>query len=373
MKRKITILHTIETAGPGGAETVLLNLVSHLDASRFQSLVLLPDKDWLFERLQEAGVPAFVARSEAWYDLRLLGRMAKLARQVKADLIHSHLPDQNFYSCLVGWPTRRKVVVTYHGSQFLSGQEDAKSAGKLWFVKRTASRVVAVSEYLKEMLIRAGFPRDRVIRIYNGIACSRFAAPEAGRFRAELGLQNGTKLVGMVANLRASKGYDHFVHTARLVTDAMPKVRFVAIGKTNGPNYGELVRLIRELGLEDRFLLLGFRRDVPEILADLDVFVLSSINEGFSLATIEAMAAAKPVVVTRSGGPQEIVEDGQTGFLVPSADPVALAEKICHVLSDRELASGLGRRAQAMVQTKFTLQAMIGQYQKLYESCLTAS
>ena len=130
---------------------------------------------------------------------------------------------------------------------------------------------------------------------------------------------------------------------------------------------------LRELGLEDRFLLLGFRQDVPEILADLDVFVLSSINEGFSLATIEAMAAAKPVVVTRSGGPEEIVEDGQTGFLVPSADPVALAEKICHVLSDRELASGLGRRAQAMVQTKFTLQAMIGQYQKLYESCLTAS
>src|SRR5204862_193720 len=95
---------------------------------------------------------------------------ASLRCRSKHQQVHSHLPDQNFYSCLVGWPTRRKVVVTYHGSQFLAGKEDAKSAGKLWFVKRTASRVVAVSEYLKEMLIRAGFPKDRVIRIYNGIA-----------------------------------------------------------------------------------------------------------------------------------------------------------------------------------------------------------
>src|SRR5207237_538470 len=178
---------------------------------------------------------------------------------------------------------------------------------------------------------------------------------------------NGMKLVGMVANLRASKGYDHFVRTARLVTDAMPKVRFVAIGQTNGANYGELVRLIRELGLEDRFLLLGFRQDVPQILADLDVFVLSSLTEGFSLATVEAMAAGKPVVVTRSGGPEEIVEDEQTGFLVPPADAAALARRICDVLQNGQLASALGRRAQAMVQTKFGLRRMVREYEALYE------
>src|ERR1051326_3943276 len=142
MTRKLIILHTIETGGPGGAETVLLNLVSHLDASRFESVVLIPTKNWLYEQLQQVGMRTIVASSKGWYDVSLLRRMASLAHEVKADLIHSHLPDQNFYSCLAGWPMRRKVVVTYHGSQFLSGQRDAKSAGKLWFVKRTASAVV---------------------------------------------------------------------------------------------------------------------------------------------------------------------------------------------------------------------------------------
>jgi glycosyltransferase involved in cell wall biosynthesis len=288
-------------------------------------------------------------------------------------LIHSHLPDQNFYSCVAGWPIRRKVVVTYHGSQFLSGKQDVKSAGKLWFVKRTASAVAAVSEYLRKMLISAGFPKEKVVRIYNGIAYRRFAEPEPGRLRTELGLQNGTKLVGMVANLRVSKGYDYFVRTARLVADKIPNVRFVAIGQTNNGSYGELVRLLRELGLEDRFLLLGFRPDVPEILADIDVFVLSSISEGFSIATIEAMAAGKPVVVTRSGGPEEIVENGETGLLVPPAEPKALAEQVCRVLEDGNLASDLGRRAQAVVRTRFTLEAMVGAYENLYARCLSVS
>jgi len=373
MTRKLTILHTIETGGPGGAETVLLNLVSHLDASRFQSLVLVPTKDWLYEQLQRLGVPTVVARSEAWYDLRLLSRMAKLARKMKADLIHSHLPDQNFYSCVAGWPIHRRVVVTYHGSQFLLGKQDAKSAGKLWFVQRRASAVVAVSDHVKEMLINAGFRKEKVVRVYNGIAYRRFAEPETGRLRTELGLHNGTRLVGMVANLRVSKGYAHFVRTAQLVAKQIPDVRFVAIGQTNDESYGELLQLIRDLGLQDRFLLLGFRDDVPEILADLDAFVLSSTTEGFSIATIEAMAAAKPVVVTRSGGPEEIVVNGETGFLVPAADPAALAERVCQVLTDRALASDLGRRAQAIVRQKFTLEAMVSAYESLYMRCLNAS
>jgi glycosyltransferase involved in cell wall biosynthesis len=124
------------------------------------------------------------------------------------------------------------------------------------------------------------------------------------------------------------------------------------------------------LGLKDRFVFLGFRADVPEILADLDVFVLSSVSEGLSIATIEAMAAGKPVVVTRSGGPREVVEDGRTGLLVPPADPKALASRICELLRNPDLATTLSRNARAEVDSKFSLARMIREYESLYERCL---
>jgi glycosyltransferase involved in cell wall biosynthesis len=127
---------------------------------------------------------------------------------------------------------------------------------------------------------------------------------------------------------------------------------------------------MKDLNLEDHFSLLGFRGDVPQILADLDVFVLSSVSEGLSIATIEAMAAGRPVVVTRSGGPQEIIEDRRTGLLVPPGDASALASGICEVLASSELASALGRNAQMLVEGKFSLKNMISSYESLYERCL---
>jgi glycosyltransferase involved in cell wall biosynthesis len=370
--RKHTILHTIETAGPGGAETILLNLAAQLDASRFRSVVLIPRRDWLYQRLQEAGIRTLVARSQAWYDFRLLRSLVKLARREKVDLIHSHLPDQNFYGCLAGRLTGRKTVVTYHGSQQLSVNGGTRSASKLWFVRHTAAAAVAVSDHVRKMLENVGFPKEKIVRIHNGIECSRFDATTPGGLREQLGYQNGTRLVGVVANLRDSKGYDYFVRAARLVADSVSDARFVAVGEIDTRSHRELWGLVRQLQLQDRFCFLGFRPDVAQILADLDVFVLSSVSEGFSLATVEAMAAGKPVVVTRAGGPEEIVEDEQTGFLVPPADAAALARRICDVLNNRDLASALGRRAKAMVQTRFGLRHMVSEYEALYERCLSA-
>lgn len=110
-----TILHTIETGGPGGAETVLLQLASHLDPARFRSIVLISQDGWLNGQLHARGIPTTLVDCKAWYDLRLPRAMTALIRQEKVDLIHSHLPDQNFYSCLVGALTRCRPIVTYHG------------------------------------------------------------------------------------------------------------------------------------------------------------------------------------------------------------------------------------------------------------------
>lgn len=367
-----TILHTIETGGPGGAETVLLELASRLDPNRFRSIALLPGGHWLPQQLESRNIPVIIAKSDAWYDLSLLRAMAKTIRKENVDLIHSHLADQNFYSCLIGCLTGCKAIATYHGTLRLSGRNGLRRSIKSWVVRHSAVAVVVVSDYLQQSFKAAGFPAQKMVRIYNGVDLDRFSPHQGGRLRAELSLEGTAKLVGMVANLRRSKGYEHFVQAARQVADCIPEARFIAVGEIEETIAERMRELLRRLGLEERFFLLGFRSDIPQILRDLDVFVLSSTDEGLSIATIEAMAAGKPVVVTRSGGPQEIVEDGETGFLVPPADPEALAAKICEVLRHPDVGARLGARARGEVVGRFTLTKMVGEYESLYERCLEA-
>jgi glycosyltransferase involved in cell wall biosynthesis len=185
-----------------------------------------------------------------------------------------------------------------------------------------------------------------------------------------LGCAHGTRLVGMVANLRRDKGYEFFVRAARSVAHRLPQAHFVAVGEGSARDLEQLQALVRELGLSGRFSFLGFRPDIPEILSELDVFVLSSTSEGFSLATVEAMAAGRPVVVTRSGGPEEIVEDGRSGFLVPPADSEGLASKVCEVLAHPLLAEELGRNARRRAEERFSLRRMLAEYENLYQRLL---
>ena len=360
--RRSTILHTSETGGPGGAETVMLNLASGLDPEKFRSIALVPCEGWLQRSLADRQIPVFTAQSKGWTDLTLPRVMAQLVEEQQVDLIHSHLPDQNFYSSLVGRRKRRPVVATYHGALDVTS---SKQRLKFWVVSRLCSAGVAVSDYLGRAMVEGGFPGEKLHRIYNGIDPQRFQAAPTGRLRAELGCSNGMKLVGMVANLRGPKGHDYFVRAAAHVLKVRPETWFVAVGDIDPVIERHVMRQAQELGVADRVRFLGFRRDVPQILVELDVFVLSSITEGFSIATIEAMAAARPVVVTRSGGPQEIVEDGRTGWLVPPADDCALAEKICDVLADGVRAGEMGEHARLAVQERFSVRNMVAEYSRL--------
>jgi glycosyltransferase involved in cell wall biosynthesis len=374
--RKYTILHTIETAGPGGAETVVLDLAARLDPQRFRSIALLPEASWLGRQLEQRGVPTVIATSGRWYDFRLPRAIARAVKQENVDLIHSHLPDQNFYSCLAAKMTGCKVAVTYHGPVELADAHRLKSAIKLWVVRNSASAVVVVCDFVRDMLARVGFDKGKIVRIYNGVNLQKFSGNGRGRLRAELGLQNGdngencAKLVGMVANIRQSKGYEYFIRAAHTVAQHNPEARFVAVGDVKTTLAEPLRKLLQELALEERFRFLGFREDVPAILKDLDVFVLSSTSEGFPLVTLEAMAAGKPVVVTRCGGPQEVVEDGRTGTLVPIADADALASGISGFLSDPARAAQFGASGREKVEREFSISRMVEQYEQLYERLL---
>jgi glycosyltransferase involved in cell wall biosynthesis len=218
----------------------------------------------------------------------------------------------------------------------------------------------------------AGFPKDKIAMIYNGVDVYRYSASHTGELRSLLGVGQETPVVGIVANIRASKGYEYFIRAARLVVDEMPGVRFVSIGDPGRELSPRMNALVSELGLEADISFLGFRDDVPSMLADFDVFVLSSLDEGFPFAAIEAMAAGLPSVMTRCGGPEEVADDGVTGYLVPVADARALADGILKLLSSPELAQRMGRAAREKIVHNFSLTGMLAQYERLYERLVSA-
>jgi glycosyltransferase involved in cell wall biosynthesis len=145
------------------------------------------------------------------------------------------------------------------------------------------------------------------------------------------------------------------------------RYRFVVVGEGSGSLYQDLLRLRSQLGLDDVFHFLGMRDDVPALLPGFDVFVLSSHTEGFSIACVEAMACGVPVVATRCGGPNEIVEDGISGLLVPPNDPMTLADSIHRAAMDKALANRLAQHGLERAHSHFTLGTMLASYETLIQ------
>ena len=371
-ENKIRILHLIETGGPGGAEKVLLNVVKNIDSRRFDSLVLLLRKGWLYQTLKEHHLETRIIESNRAWDIGFLLKLSSLIRKEKIHLVHSHLPGINFYSCLAGRITKRPVIVTYHGKIEDGDEKGWKNIFKNFIIRNTAVQVVAVSDYLKKELINhMGIDQRKVTTILHGIDFKALGPKKNPlKLKQELGLSESTPVVGSVGNIRGSKGYEYLIQSAKLVMEKMPHVLFLIVGEKEEKLFGDLSKLTERLGLKERIKFSGFREDIADCLNILDIFVLSSTTEGFSIATVEAMSLAKPVVVTDCGGPGEIVIDNQTGFLVPPRDPESLAEKIILLLKNKKLREEMGTKAQIWVRKRFSLEENIKNYELLYLNCM---
>jgi len=296
--------------------------------------------------------------------------MIKTVQSHQVDLIHSHLPSQNFYSCIAGATTGVPTLVTYHGPVELEWSNTFKGRLRLRFVRSRADGVVVVCDLVKQLLMNLGFDQAHIFRVYNGIDPAPFTTTRSPWLRKELGLNRNAKLVGMVANVRQTKGYEYFLQAAATVCEVNPHTVFLAVGDVNEQLASPLKVLHRQLGLGDRFRFLGFRTDIADILQELDIFVLASTSEGMPLSILEAMAAGKPVVSTQCGGIPEMVEHGGTGWLVPPGDSPALAESLIALLKDPSLGDKAGKMARDKFLKDFTLDEMIKHYEKLYLSFL---
>src|SRR6266850_654398 len=238
-------------------------------------------------------------------------------------------------------------------------------------VYRLADRVITSGEGVRAMVIAAGIAPARVVSISAGVDSERFHPGVSGKpVRDELGLGDAA-VVGLVANVRGSKGHNVFLEAARTVVATAPDARFLIVG--DGVGFDEVGRRVREMGLDARVTLTGFRRDIPEVMAALDVLVLPSIrSEAIPQVIPQALAVGTPVVASTVGGSPELIRDGENGRLVPPADPRALADAILALLREPERARAMARAGQAMVLARYTIDETMARTTAVYREILDA-
>lgn len=366
----IRVLHTIDTTGPGGAETVFANLTKGLDPLRFESFAAISGPGWVCDELRRNGIEPIFVQSRGGFNFQYLWSLVRVIRKHRINLVQSHLLGANLYSSLAGMICKIPVISTFHG--FVdSNTKDLFMPVKAWLINRGSCRIVFVSNRLREHFVKeSGFSNIKSVTIYNGVDTSVFQPDQDDSIRKELGLGPETVLIGAVGNIRPAKGYEYFIRAARLVCDKYPECRFVIAGEGAGALYEELSSLRKRLDLEKSVFFLGFREDTAKVFNNLNVFVLPSVSEGFSIATIEAMACGLPVVVTRSGGPEEIISSGETGLLVEAGSCEKIAAAIEWLHQNRPAAIILAEAGRRFARRCFSIQAMGDSYQGLYRELL---
>jgi len=367
--RMIRILHTIDTTGPGGAETVFIKLVKGLNSAQFQSFAAIRGPGWVCDALHKNGIEPIFVQSKGSFNLKYLFELIKVIRKYRIDIIQSHLLGSNLYCSLAGMVCRVPVVSTFHGFVDLS-YEDRLMPLKRRIINLGSEKIVFVSDRLREYYIRNfGFSPFKSITIHNGVDTSVFHPKRDDSIRKEIGLDPKNILIGAVGNIRPAKGYDIFLRAARLIHEKQPECRFVIAGQGSGALYDSLLILRKELELERVFFFLGHREDAAQVYNNLDIFVLSSVSEGFSISTIEAMACGIPVVVTRSGGPDEIVQDYKNGIIV-NFNEVDIANAVISMVENIEVKRDGSIYTYEEILNKFSLSRMIEMYQNCYKQLL---
>jgi sugar transferase (PEP-CTERM/EpsH1 system associated) len=331
--------------------------------------VCLRDGGPLLGDVRNRGTRVYALRKGDRFDVACLVRLMRVLRHERVDVLHCHNHGPLVYGALARPVARpRAFVYTAHGTYSAARIRTAA----LGWARREVDCVVAVSQDAHRVsLERGGVAADRVTTIINGIDVARLenACPRT-EARARIGLGDADFVFGIVARLTPVKDHRTLLEAFARVVEARPGARLVIVG--GGETEDEVRASVAELGLGERALLLGERKDVPELMRAFDAFVLSSLSEGLSITLLEAMAAGLPVVATRVGGNGEIVSDGETGVLVEPHDATALAAAMGSMIDRRERAARMGARGRERVREHFSERSMVRRYQDLYERLLAS-
>lgn len=342
------VLWTIKGLGPGGAEHLLARWARLTQAAEiaYEATYLLAWKDTLVPDLAEHCVVVHPLNVDTGLDPRWVGRLRRLIAEGNYDVVHAHSPlvAAAARTLLRTLPRqKRPAMITTEHNMWGSYRAATRAVDRL--TSRLDDARLAVSRPVLDSLPAA--MRNDTAVVVQGVMRDELEPLRADRasVRGELGLDEDDVVATTVANLRPTKAYGDLLLAARQVVDAGVPVRFLAVGQ--GPLEGEIRARHAELGLGDRFRLLGYRPDATRIVAAADLFVLSSRHEGFPIALMEALALGIPVVATAVGGIPEAVTNDREGLVVPPGRPDLLADAIVALAGDPQRRA---RMAQAALE-----------------------
>ena len=357
-----TFLHIIATTGPGGAETGFIDLATRMPKEKYRSVVINRGKGWVYYELCRRGVQPILLDAKGSFNFRYLLGLRKIIKNEGVDLIQSHLLGANVYCSLVGLLTGKPVVATFHGAVDIGENERLKWL-KFAAINAGANRIIAVTDsLLDDITSRTPLSGKKSCVIYNGIDTSAFIRTHSSMLRLKFGWGEDEIIIGSLDNIRPAKGYDILLKAAALLEHGGHSYRFVIAGQGKGKVYEDLLALRKELGLEEKVQFLGFIDDAADFLANIDIFLSSSISEGLPLSAIQAMVSALPMVATRCGGYEGLITDRENGVLTDVGNPNAIAEAIEMVVTAPELQKTLSKNARNLAISAFDIQIMLDAY-----------
>src|SRR6266436_9131196 len=355
------VLHTESSHGHGGQEIRTLAETRWLIDHGWRALIVCQPDSPLLAEARASSIPVEAVRMGSATDIGALLRLRRLMRESDVSIVHTHSSVDSWLAGAAAKSLGRPVVRTRHVSIPI-GRRRA-------LVYRLADRIITSGESVRSIVIAAGIAPERVVSISAGVDGERFHAGVSGKsVREELGLGQ-EPVIGLVANVRGSKGHNIFLEAARAVIASEPGARFLIVG--DGVGFDGVSRRVRDMGLDTHVRLTGFRRDIPEVMAALDVLVLPSIrSEAIPQVIPQALAVGTPVVASTVGGSPELIRDGENGRLVPPGDSRALADAILALLREPERARAMARVGQAMVRERYTIDATMARTTAVYQGLL---
>ena len=262
----------------------------------------------------------------------------------------------------------KKIIHTAHGWSFNDYQNFFFRNLFLWLERitgRITDKLIVVSEYDKQKGLARGIGKeDKYMLIRYGIKYEDFTGKEMSPIKKELGIGQGDLLVGNISCFKPQKCLVDFIKLAFLLDKAVPQVKFLLVG--DGRQRRRIEKLVDALSLRNKLILTGWRKDIPQLLAAMDVFVLTSLWEGLPICVLEAMASARPVVATDTGGIREIISEGRTGFLVPCRSMEEMSQKVAFLLKGPRLREEIGKNSQVYLKGKFNWDQAIKAHYSLY-------
>jgi glycosyltransferase involved in cell wall biosynthesis len=378
------IAHIITRMVLGGAqENTLLTAAAQQAAGHEVLLITGPTEGAegeLVSRAEELGVrmhlvPDMVREPDPARDVRALKTLIHLLREGRYTLVHTHMSKSGVLgriaARLAGVPV---IIHTPHGHVFHSYYSPAKTR-LFWLLERTCAlftdRIIALTENEKREHVELRIaPEERFAVIHSGVDFDRYAGPPGpgAVSRADFGIPPEAPVIGCVARLVPIKGHTYLLAAMAQVLRQFPEARLLLVG--DGPCAAELQAQARDLGIADRVIFAGLRRDVPDLLRLMDLFALASLNEGMGRVLVEAMICRLPVVATRVSGIPDVVESGITGLLVEPRAPEKMAEAITALLGNRAAARALGEAGFRKAVPGFGVEAMVARIEALYARVL---